>query len=157
MLRRYFVLGAGLACLATAQQSYNGPRPQTPDVPYIKHGNSLVATEQGVAKDEKKKDTITHIVEGASSPVVTPLASPIFVFQSDKIAPDSLQLVKLESKNGRREIVETQKKPLKTIRTEVTRLAADKLWQIEVDESLTPGEYALSPDNSDKVFCFQVR
>jgi hypothetical protein len=156
MLRRYFLICVGFAGLVSAQP-YNGPRPASPDVPYIKHGSTLIATEQSVAKDETKKDTITHVIEGASSPVVTPLAAPVFLFQADKIAPDSLQLVKLESKNGRRAISETKRKPLKTIRTEVTRLTADKLWQIEADESLTPGEYAFSPDNSEKVFCFQVR
>jgi hypothetical protein len=85
MLRRYFLIFVGFTCLASAQ-SYSGPRPASPDVPYIKHGNSLIATEQSVAKDEKKKDTITHVVQGANSPVVTPLAAPVFLFQADKIA-----------------------------------------------------------------------
>jgi hypothetical protein len=37
----------------------------------------------------------------------------------------------------------------------VTRLASD-LYRIEVNESLEPGEYSLSPEGSNQVFCFEV-
>ena len=128
-----------------------------PDIPYLKHASSLIATEAAVAKDEKSRGAITHVIAGASSPVVTPLASPVFLFQAEKIAPEALQLVKLETKKTQREISETEKKPMRTIRLDITRITADKLWQIEVEESLQPGEYALTPSGSEKVFCFQVR
>jgi hypothetical protein len=39
---------------------------------------------------------------------------------------------------------------------ELTRLNTDKLYRLEVEESLEPGEYALSPEGSNQVFCFQV-
>ena len=38
----------------------------------------------------------------------------------------------------------------------MTRLTPDAVWKIEVDESLDPGEYALNPAGTERVFCFQV-
>ena len=34
--------------------------------------------------------------------------------------------------------------------------AMDKLYKIEVSDSLEPGEYTLTPEGSNQVFCFQV-
>ena len=84
-----------------------------------------------------------------------PLSLPIFLLKAAKLAPERLQLFKLESKNGRREILFSRKNPPTAIRVEVTRLDSD-LYRIEVDESLEPGEYSLSPEGSSQVFCFQV-
>ena len=107
-------------------------------MPYLKHAESLVSTETATAKEEKKKkDDILYIVEGAASPAKTPLASPIFLIEIDKLNPERLGLYKLETKNGRREILFNQKKPPKPIRMEVSRLA-DKLYRLEVGRQ--PGE-----------------
>ena len=38
----------------------------------------------------------------------------------------------------------------------VTKLTRDGLHKMEVDESLEPGEYSLSPEGSNRVFCFKV-
>ena len=38
---------------------------------------------------------------------------------------------------------------------EATRIG-DKLYRLEVEESLEPGEYSISPEGSNQVFCFQV-
>ena len=142
---------------AAAAQTYNGPRPEKPDLPYIKHADQLVPTEAAEAKEEKgKKDAITYAVAGASSAAKTPLAAPVFLLQTDKLAASSLQLYKLESRNGRREVVASPKKPLKPIRVEVTRLSRDGLFRVEVQESLERGEYSLTPEGSNQVFCFQV-
>jgi hypothetical protein len=138
-------------------QKYTGPRPPKADLPYLKHAENLIAAEAGEAKEEKgKKDDITYAIAGASSPVKTPLASPIFLFLSEKLSPDSLQLFRLESRNGRRELTVSPKKPGKPIRVTVTKLSADGLYKIEVGESLEAGEYSLSPTESNQVFCFQV-
>ena len=80
----------------------------------------------------------------------------MFLLQSDKLVASSLQLYKLESRNGRREVVAYPKKPLKPIRVEVTRLSRDGLFRIDVQESLERGEYSLTPEGSNQVFCFQV-
>ncbi len=155
MMCRILLLLAAAVCLASGQK-YDGPVPPKSDVPYLKHASTLVPTEDVEAKEQKsKKDDVTYIVAGASSPAKTPLASPIFLIQADKIAPDKLGLYKLDSKGDHREIVFSQKKQPKPIRIDVNRLSGN-LYRIEVDESLDPGEYSLSPEGSNRVFCFQV-
>jgi hypothetical protein len=127
-----------------------------PDLPYLKHADNLVATEAVEAKEETRKDDTIYTFDGAASPARTPLAEPIFLFVSAKIVPDKLQLYKLESKNGHREILFHRKKAANPIRMEVTRLTGDNLYKLEVEEELMPGEYSLSPEGSNQAFCFEV-
>src|SRR5271157_3429519 len=154
MLRRTLLLAFAVVLTATAQK-YTGPRPPKADLPYLKHADNLIPTEAAEAKEEKKKDDILYVVDGASSSAKTPLASPIFLLHAAKLAPERLQLFKLDSKSDRREILFSPKHPPKAIRVEVTRLGSD-LYRIEVNESLDPGEYSFSPEGSNQVFCFQV-
>ena len=154
MLRRTILLL--LAAGAAFAQRYEGPRPPKPDVPYIKHADTLIATEAAQAKEEKRKDDTLYIIEGANSSAKTPLAEPIFLFISEKVVPDKLQLYKLDSKNGHREILFTKRKGPTALRMGVTRLASDNLYKLEVNEELPAGEYSLSPEGSNQVFCFQV-
>lgn len=146
------------AAAAAFAQKYDGPRPAKPDIPYIKHADSLLATEVADAMEEHRKDDVLYVVAGAASTVKTPLASPILLFQSDKVSADKLQLYKLETKNGRREILFSHKKKQTAmpIRIDVTKLSSDGLYRIEVVSSLDKGEYSLTPDGSNQVFCFQV-
>jgi hypothetical protein len=156
MKYRLLALLFGVAALATAQK-YDGPRPPKPDIPYLKHATNLVPTEVSEAKEEKgKKDEVTYVISGAASTARTPLASPIFLLQSEKLKAQSLALYKLDARNGRREITASPKKPLQPIRVEVTRLDGSGLYRLEVLESLEPGEYSFSPEGSNQVFCFQV-
>lgn len=144
-----------LAFAATAQK-YSGTLPPKTDLPYLKHAENLVPTEATEAKEEKgKKDDITYVISGAASSARTPLASPIFLLQTEKLITASLTLYRLESKNGRREIVFSPKKQPKAIRLEATKIG-DKLFRLEVEESLEPGEYSITPEGSNQVFCFQV-
>lgn len=147
-----------IAAAASVAQKYTGPRPPKADVPYLKHAENLVATEATEAKEENRKDDILYVVSGATSTAKTPLASPIFLFQAEKIVPDKLTLFKLESKNGNREVLFSHKKKQTAmpIRIEVTKLSSDNLYKIEVDETLENGEYSLTPEGSNQVFCFQV-
>jgi hypothetical protein len=147
-----FLIGA----FSAFGQKYDGPFPPKPDVPYLKHAENLVATEATEAKEEKgKKDDITYIVAGASSSARTPLASPIFLLQTEKLTTASLTLYRLEIRNGHREITFSPKKQPKAIRMEATRVG-DKLFRLEVEDSLEPGEYSITPEGSNQVFCFQV-
>lgn len=143
------------ACFAASAQNYDGPRPPKPDLPYLKHASNLVPTEAGNAKEESQKNAKLYIVDGAASPAKTPLASPIFIFKADKIAPEKFGLYKFDVKNGHREILFGAKKPPQPIRIEVSKIDKD-LYRIEVGDSLEPGEYSLSPEGSNQVFCFQV-
>lgn len=144
-----------LLALPLAAQKYDGPRPPKPDLPYLKHASNLVPTEAGTAKEQKQKNDTLYIIAGATSSARTPLASPIFLFQADKIVPEKLGLYKLDVKSGHREILFGSKKSPKPIVITVTHLDGN-LYKIEADESLEPGEYSLSPADSNQVFCFAV-
>jgi len=137
-------------------QKYDGPRPPKPDIPYIKHADNLIPTEVVEAKEDKRKDDTLYTIEGENSSARTPLAEPIFLILSDKLQPDKLQLFKLEIKNGHREVLFGNRKGAMPIRVEVTRLSSDNVYKLEVEEELMPGEYSLSPQGSNQVFCFQV-
>jgi hypothetical protein len=148
----------GIVCLAILQaQKYSGPRPSKPDIPYLVHADSLVETEVAEAKEEKKKDDITYVVAGSSSPAKTPLAGPVFILEADKLSANKIQLYKFEVKNGRREVWFSHKGKASSRprRLNVTSLGGN-LYKIEVEESLENGEYGLTPEDSNQVFCFQV-
>lgn len=141
-----------------AAEKYTGPRPPKPDVPYLLHADNLIETEIGKAKSDERKDTVLAVVPGASSPVKTPLAEPIFLIQTDKLSVDKIAAYRMEVKNGQREVVVNAKKfknMKQPIHLQVTRLD-DRLYRVEVDEPLENGEYSLSPDGSDETFSFQI-
>jgi hypothetical protein len=89
------LLLVGVCSVVSPAEKYNGPRPPKSDVPFLLHADNLVETEVQQANEEKKKDDLTYWVAGASSPARTPLAEPIFLFQSEKLAPEKLQLYQL--------------------------------------------------------------
>jgi len=148
----------GILCLGVlGAQKYSGPRPAKPDVVYLVHADNLVETEVTEAKEEKRKEDLAYIVEGASSSAKTPLAGPRFIFQADKIPADKLRLYRFDVKNGRREVFFSHKGKgsAQPRRLDISPLGGG-LFRIEVSESLENGEYGLSPEESNTVFCFQV-
>jgi len=155
----YVVLlsAALLTAQSTAKRKSGLPDPPKSDVPYIIHADLLVETEVGEAKEETRRDEQFYVIAGAASPVKTPLAGPEFLFQSQEIAPDKLRLYKLDVRGGRRELLAMRrKKPVaKDIRVSVFRVR-ENLFRIRVYDSLAPGEYSLSPDGSNAIFCFAV-
>ena len=157
MPRRYFALTLLLVSSAALSRTadYAGPRPPKPDMLYLVHADNLVPTEAGEAKEEGKNAN-TYVIAGAASSARTPLAEPIFIIQSEKIVPDSLELYKLDVKGGRREVsMGGSRRNSKALHLAVTRLAQN-LYRIEVDEELDNGEYVISPMGSNRVFCFQI-
>ena len=153
MIYRILPLLAAAAAFAAQAQDSSFPKPPKSDLPYLKHADNLVPTEAVQAQEQKKKDESTYIIEGAGSSAKTPLAMPVFLFASDKIPPENLQLFRLEVKNGHREITMGKKGP-EPIRLQVTPLSG-KIFRIEVYNELEPGEYSLSPNNSNLTFCFE--
>jgi hypothetical protein len=146
------------ALLTQAQQKYTGPRPPKPDIVYLVHADNLIPTEVGDAKQESKKNETLYTIAGTSSPARTPLAEPIFIIESDKISAQSLELYKLDVKNGHREVTTVQKRTRggpRPVRVSVTRLDRG-LFRLEADEELENGQYALSPNGTNTVFCFEV-
>jgi hypothetical protein len=157
MPMRTLLLLLGAALLLPAQK-YSGPRPPKPDVPYLLHADSLVTTEVAEAKEENRKDDILYVVSGAASSAKTPLAAPVLIMQADKLQPERLQLYKLDSKNGQREILFSRKKKIAAhpLIISVNKLSSDNIYKIEVNQSLENGEYSLTPEGSNQVFCFAV-
>src|ERR1039457_6607277 len=115
MLGRILWLSLAAVFVTTAQKDA-GPGPPKPDVPYLKHATTLIPTEAVMAKEEKKKDDTTYVIDGANSTARTPRASPVFVMEAGKVPPAKLALYKLEIKEGRREIFFAPKKPPQAIR-----------------------------------------
>ena len=160
---RWIPLSICLALLAPAmaQQKSTGPRPPKPDVPFLLHATTLVETEAGQAKEEQRKDVNAASIAGAASPVKTPLPEPIFLFQSEKIAPEKLEMYKLTvTKDGRREVAfptagKKRKDGPRPVHLSVSKLETG-LFRIEAAEVLDQGEYCLSPSGASQVFCFQV-
>jgi hypothetical protein len=146
-----------LCCCPLLAQKYSGPRPAKPDLPYLMHADNLIPAESLEAKQEDRKGEVAYAIPGANSPVRTPLASPAFLILTDQIQADKLQLFKLQSKGGQREVLISRhnKRVTRPIRVNVTRLD-ENLYKIEVDEILENGEYSLSPADSNLVFCFQI-
>jgi hypothetical protein len=155
-MRRLFPIVV-LCAAAVLAQTYSGPRPQKADLPYLVHADDLIATESTQAKQEDRKGETIYTIEGASSAARTPLASPSFLMQQEEVEANKLQLYKLESKGGQREILFAKKKKqlARPIRLHVTKVE-DNLYRIEVDEILDNGEYSLTPEGSNQVFCFEV-
>jgi len=148
------MLAAMLLAGAAFAQKYDGPRPPKADLPYIQQADNLIPTEAVQAQEQKQKRDTLYVIQGAASSARTPLASPIFLFLADKIAPEKLAVYKLEVKNGRREIL-FGRKPPKPVMVNVNPVEG-KLYKIEVVDSLDPGQYSLSPEGSNEVFCFAV-
>jgi hypothetical protein len=154
--RLALILAIALAAFA---EKYDGPMPEKQDLPYILQADNLIPTDNGTAKEQKgKKDEITYIVSGAAAKARTPLASPIFLIKTKEIVPEKLSLYRLDVKNGNREITFHNGKRAKNpepAHLNVRRLA-EGLYRIEVSDSLTNGQYSLSPEGSNDVFCFEV-
>ena len=147
-----------LATAALAADKYDGPRPPKADLLYLVHADNLIPTEAAEAKEESKKNDTTYTLPGVSSPARTPLAEPIFLIESDRISPDRLELYRWEVKNGRRELALSKargKNNAKALHLSVTRLDGN-LYRVEASEPLDNGEYSLSPNDSNQVFCFEV-
>lgn len=146
-----------LAALAAANaQKYTGPAPPKSDLPYIQHATNLIATEPVEAKEHKSGTDTLWTIDGANSPSKTPLALPIFVIKANKLNPSNLQMFRLESRDGHREVTASAKKSAEPIHVQVTRLSGDALYQLDVYNSLDAGEYALIAEGSTRMFCFQV-
>lgn len=140
-----------------AQQKYTGPAPAKKDIPYLIHADTLVSTEVTKATAQETKDETIYVTPGAASSAKTPLASPIFLIDTAQISPDKLQLFRLEVKGGSRQIAFRKKSKTgpQPIRMEVSNLGGS-LFRLEVVSTLQNGEYALTPDGSNDVFCFSV-
>ncbi len=153
------VLGLAAApLLAQTAKKYTGPRPDKADVPFLLHATRLIELEQKVASETKSREGTVYTVDGAESPVKTPVPEPIFLFRSEKINPERLTLFRMTVRGGSRTLVfpeggRRRRDGPKPIFLLVTMLEPG-LYRVEVNEPLEDGEYCLSPEGSNDVFCF---
>jgi hypothetical protein len=127
-------------------------------VPYLLHAGNLVETETLQAKEETRKKDQVASIDGKASPVRTPLAEPIFLFDANKVQPEKLQMYRLDvTKDGRREVVfpENAKKGQRPVHLAVKKLSGN-LYRVEADEILENGQYCLSPEGASTVHCFEI-
>jgi hypothetical protein len=156
-LAALFPLAAGAL---SAQKKYDGPRPPKPDFPYLLHAGRLHETDAGVAQQSEARDDTVYTVNGAAAAARTPMAEPIFLFQAGRLNPDKLSLYRMTVKGGQR-ILHFPKNPRRRrdgprpIHLTVTPIA-DGIFRLEVNEFLENGEYCLSPDGANDVFCFTI-
>ena len=154
---KFSLLPAIALALAAVLAAQSLPAPPKKDVPYIIHATSLVEVEQNEAVPQEDKKQLIYYVPGASSGVVTPLGFPEFLFAPDQIDVRSLELYRFEPVEGRREILIRKKKKNVAQPYFIDVFPhAEGVMRIRVDGSLSSGEYCLTPNGSDKVFCFTV-
>jgi len=154
---RFSLLMIFVVCTLQAQK-YDGPRPAKPDLPYLRIAAKLVETDSGEATEEKRKDGTAFVVQGPTAKARTPMAEPIFLIESSKLVPERIQLYRMDIKNGHREVFipfKARRDGPRPLRLTVTKLTGN-VFKLEAGETLDPGEYSLSPENSNQVFCFQV-
>ena len=145
---------------ALAAQKYDGPRPPKADVPYLLHASNLVQVDVDEAQEEKRKDGTAYITNGTSAKARTPLAEPIFLFETKKIPPERLSLYKMDVKGSSREVLfydntKKRKDSAKALRLSAVKVAQG-LYRLEPTEPLPNGEYALTPADSNTVFSFTI-
>ena len=143
-------------CLAGAEK-YGGPVPAKPDIPYLLHASTLIETEAAPARQEGKKGD-TFVISGAASPTRTPLAEPIFIIDARQIQPDTFELYRLDVHGGNREVnlnITRRRGGTRALHLAVKPLGGH-LYRVEADEALENGEYALSPSDDNRAFCFEI-
>ena len=157
MLARNLVVLAFFLLAFAARGQQRPPAPPKPDLPYIIHATNLVETESSRAIEQTTKNEQWYFVEGASSGVETPMARPEFLLKSENLDPDSLELYRFEPKNGKREILIRKKKKVIARPYFLSFETVEPgVFRIRVDDVLDNGEYCLTPNGSDSVFCFTV-
>ena len=147
-----------LAAVTTLAAEYTGPHPPKTDTLYLLHAENLVELELVTAKQDSKKDDTVYSVPGTAATAKTPLAEPVFILKSDKLAPETVEMYKFDVKGGHRELTISQKRRRggpRPVRVSVTKLEKG-LFRIEASEVLENGEYGLSPSGSNQVFCFSI-
>lgn len=150
------LLAFALAAALTAQGRYDGPRPEKADLPYLLHARNLVETEPGEAVMSTDKRFTVYTVAGAASSVKTPVPEPIFLFKSERINADRLSLYKMTVERGSR-VIRFPERPGKNTPKPVFLMVTPLekgLFKVEVNEPIEDGEYCLTPDGENIVFCF---
>jgi hypothetical protein len=158
MVTRTLLISLSSLLFAIWASAQDIPRPPKPDIPYLIHAGNLVETEPNEAVEQSTEKEMRYAVSGATSPSRTPLALPEFAILPESIDAASLELYRFEPLNGRREILVQKKKKVVAEPFHITVLPAGEkgVYRLRVAQTLTPGEYCLTPQGKNQVFCFTV-
>ena len=157
-MARLLIIAILFVAVLAGQSKYTGPKPPKKNVPYLVHAGNPVEIETSTALQIINNDLITYVISGEKSTARTPLASPIFVIDSTGITDvEKLRLFRLEAKDGHRTVTFHNKgqRGAMPLRIQIIPIPGG-LQQIEVVDTLSPGQYALTPDGTNQVFCFEV-
>jgi hypothetical protein len=152
-----FIASLFLIAAAMFAWDYKGQHPEKADVLYLVHAEKLIPLDVAEAKEVGQKKGTGYSVDGASATAKTPLAEPIFLIHSKGLNPDNLSIYPFTVANGKRELF-MSKNPKDAIRPikKTVKKVGDNLYVLEVAQTLAPGEYGWSPDQSNTVFAFKV-
>lgn len=156
---RFIILSLAVVALFAQSEKYKGPRPSKPDIPYLLHADKLVELDGGMAQQSEQKNDIVYTMPGANAQAKTPMPEPIFVIDVQKINAEQLALFKVsQGKGGNRELIISKKANKNGPRpVRMTAIKLDgSLWRLEAQEFLENGEYCMSPEGANQVFCFAV-
>lgn len=152
------LLFALLPVAVWAEMPYLGPAPSKTDHVYLVLGDRLVESEELEASQSEQKNRTVYTVSGASSFARTPLAEPAFLLKPGTMRPETLSLYQMKVEKGARSIT-FNAKPKKDDPRSIPLLfhpRKDGTTLIETNQFLEDGEYCLSPQGANTVFCFQV-
>jgi hypothetical protein len=153
---RFFACVLLVSMGIVAQDRYSGPPPPKKDLPYIVNAGNLVETETGVAEPHDEPNQTTYVIAGAHSPAKTAASVPSLVIDVSKLDVESLQLYRVESQDGHRQItIPKRGKGAQPVPMITTRLGGS-LFSLRPGDNLPAGEYSLTPQGSNAVFCFAV-
>jgi hypothetical protein len=160
LLPSAFLIACTLGPIALTGDPVKVPEPPKSDLPYLVMADDLVPTDALTAQTEsrnqgKKNQESTYWIPGEHSSAKTPLASPIFAFKRKDLDVEKFEVYPFILRNGRREVTFSSKKDTVRYTLTITKVG-DDLYRLEVNESLAAGEYAITPNGSEQVFCFAV-
>ncbi len=139
----------------------NGP--DYTNAPFLRGANGFIPLEREVATVSRSGGiyglggATVYRVQGASSPVrVRQTDRIVFVVRSDSgWDPGQFQLFRLDSRMGVRQTQPTMGGAPPGLPLTVNKIG-DSVFEIAPSRPLSPGEYAVSPLNSNDSYCFGV-
>ena len=136
--------------------------PDYPNAPFLRGSNGYIPLEREVARMGRGggpygMGRTVYQVPGARSPVrVHQRDLLVFVVRFDRGGdPRQFQLFRLESRMGYRQTQSTMGGPPPGLPVTINKIG-DSLYEIVPARALYPGEYAVSPLNSNESYCFGV-
>ena len=136
------------------------PLPES-GVLYLTLGTKVIKLESTVAQyTTTADDEVFVVVPGEASPTSTTLKRPVIVSEGQTVPEGAfvLELYRMEAKSGNRRLLYRVGNRIVASKIPIEMTALSRhLYQVEVSEDLTPGQYCLTPNGSDEMFLFEIR